>query len=474
MSVGRPLVRTARPRAAALLAAILAATPATLSAALSATVSAVTVAAAVVGATALSVPAAAQAVPFTETERARILQLSPLPPPPPDPTNAWGDDPGAARLGQRLFHDARLSADGSVSCATCHPAEGHFADGRQLARGLQQMTRHAPALWNVAYNRWFFWDGRADSLWSQALSPLEDPREHGTTRRAVVALLREDPDLRAEYERVFGPLPDVAGPAGAAGESGAAEATVTSGASGASGASDGDGAAPADVPEAVTRVFVNAGKAIAAYERRLLSRRAPFDVFVEGLREDDPEKLAALSASAQRGLRLFVGRASCRLCHSGPELTDKEFHSTRVVPLREDLRKDPGRLEGIALVLDSPFNGRSPWSDDPQAGAEKLAYLRAVPDNIGQFKTPTLRNVALTAPYMHQGQTATLRDALRHYSTFERTYDPNPGHFERMLVPLHLSEQELDDLLAFLESLTDVAIDPALLGPPPPRHGAPR
>jgi cytochrome c peroxidase len=396
-----------------------------------------------VAATSLGAPVLAQAVEFTDTERARVLQLSPLPPPPPDPTNAWADDADAARLGQRLFYDARLSVDGTVSCATCHPVDKHFADGRQLARGLGDLERHAPALWNVAYNRWFFWDGRADSLWAQALLPFEDAREHGFTRAGIVRVLREDPLYRAGYEQVFGPLPEL--PAETAGS-----------------ATDD----PADVPEAVTRAFVNVGKAIAAYERLLISRRAPFDVFVEGLREEDDEKLAALDASAQRGLQLFVGRGNCRLCHSGPELTDREFHSTRVVPLRHDLRKDPGRLGGITQLFESPFNGRSKWSDDPDAGAERLAFLRSSPDMIGQFKTPTLRNVALTPPYMHQGQTPTLRDVLRHYSTFENTYDPNAGHFERMLVPMHFSVQELDDLLAFLESLTDVSIDPALLGPP--------
>jgi cytochrome c peroxidase len=426
----------------------------------------------------LAAPAAAQGessgaaervstgVLFTPTERARILQFSPLPPPPPDPTNAWADDPAAARLGQRLFHDARLSAGGMVSCATCHPADGHLADGRQLARGIEDLPRHAPALWNVAYNRWYFWDGRADSLWAQALSPIEDPREHRFTRLGVVSLLRQDPVYRAEYAAIFGPLPELPDAAVAARPIGATEGANTIDAESDTAGTPDSADAPEAVPEEITRAFVNAGKAIAAYERLLLSRRAPFDVFVEGLREDDAGKRAALSNSAQRGLQLFVGRANCRLCHSGPEFTDREFHSTRVVPLREDLKKDPGRLAGVTLLFENPFNGRSAWSDDADAGAEKLAYLRASPDMIGQFKTPTLRNVALTPPYMHQGQTASLREVLRHYSTFERTYDPNAGHFERMLVPLHLSEQELDDLEAFLHALTDVSIDPALLLPP--------
>jgi cytochrome c peroxidase len=110
-----------------------------------------------------------------------------------------------------LVFDTGLSADGSVSCATCHPAEGHFTDGRRRGRGLDDLPRHTPALWNMAYNRWFFWDGRADALWNQVLHPLEDPREHGISRVGVVRHVADDPELAAAYEALFGRLPDLTG-----------------------------------------------------------------------------------------------------------------------------------------------------------------------------------------------------------------------------------------------------------------------
>lgn len=379
---------------------------------------------------------------FTPAELALILELSPLPPPPPDPTNRFADDPRAQRLGQFLFHDTRLSSNGQVACATCHPADRHLADGRPFAEGLATADRHTPALWNVAHNRWLFWDGRADSLWAQALQPIENPVEMGFSRLGVLQLFASDAALRGAYEDLFGPLPPVP-------DAPADSALLPAG----------------DWP-AIDAFYANVGKAIAAHERRFASDAAPFDTFVSGLRDGDPAKLAALSPAAQRGLRLFVGRGQCDLCHSGPNFTDMEFHSTRVPLARKDLRRDSGRHAGIEKLLSNPFNGAGPHSDDPAAGHAKLDFLTTRTDLIGQFKTPSLRNVAVTPPYMHAGQFATLRDVLRHYSTFENAFDHTPGHFERMLEPLNLTEGETEDLLAFLESLTDVELDPALLAAP--------
>src|SRR5262249_2967624 len=122
---------------------------------------------------------------LTEKERSPLLELSPLPTIPPDPTNAVYESEAAARLGQALFFDTRLSANGSVACATCHDPRKSWTDGKPLGSGISGLARHTMTLWNVAYNRWFFWDGRKDSLWSQALGPLEDGREHGTSRLAI-------------------------------------------------------------------------------------------------------------------------------------------------------------------------------------------------------------------------------------------------------------------------------------------------
>ena len=431
---------------------------------------------------------------FSPRELAGILDLSPLPPPPPDPTNRVADDPRAARLGQFVFYDPRFSDAGDTSCSTCHLPEKSFTDGRQLARGRRDLARHAPTLWNAAYNRWNFWDGRTDSLWAQATDPIESPEEMGFSRRRVLAAFHDDPELAAAYAAIFGPLPPrpdeatlardreaaarfepppgIVGSLTVAGDPGRPAGGDAAGPGDAAGFTPvGREPAPPPVaapPDPVDVFYANVAKCLAAFERRIVSRHAPFDTFVEGLRDGDPAKLAALPEPARRGLALFVGRARCDFCHSGPEFTDREFHSTRIPPLRDELRRDPGRRDGVVAVLADPFNGKGPFSDDPagEAVADKLDYIVQAIDLYGTFKTPTLRNVARTAPYMHQGQVATLRDVLRHYSTFEDVFDPLANHFEQTLQPLHLTEQETDDLLAFLESLTDEGLDPALLARP--------
>jgi len=356
----------------------------------------------------------------------RARQHSPLPPLPPSPTNRWADHEGAAKLGQFLFFDKRLSADGSVACSTCHDPGQSFADDRQLAEGLSVGRRHSPALWNVAFNRWFFWDGRADTLWTQALAPLESEVEHGSSRAQIAELLRADPGLSRAYEEVFGE------------------------------------AVQLETAEDVTRVFTNVGKAIAAYERKLISKSSRFDRFIAAL--DDPTDAAGdyLAAAELRGLELFVGRANCRLCHAGPLFSDREFHDTRVPLLHEGQAPDSGRYGGIAALQASEFRGGGEFSDDPESRLPE-PVLRG--ETWGEFKTPTLRNVATSPPYMHQGQLASLRDVVHFYSTLENARPPH-DHGETTMVPLGLSEGEIDDLVAFLGALTDVALAPELLKQP--------
>ena len=396
---------------------------------------------------------------LTPSEVERALELSPLPPPPKDPTNAYEDDARAARLGQAIFFDPRFSGNGEVSCATCHEPERSWTDGKPVASAVGTLTRNAPSLWNVAYNRWFTWDGRKDSLWSQALGPLEDPREHAGSRLQYAHALIADPDYARAYTEVFGPLPDLSDrsiypPEGRPipGDPDHPHAVAWN-------------AIPAAARAPVDRVFANMGKALAAFQRKLVSRRAPFDVFVEGLREGDPEKLAALSPSAARGLRLFLGRAGCHTCHAGPNFTDLEFHDTRL-PLPEGESKEQGRYEGVGLVKEDPFNGLGLYSDQTTgAPRAKIAYLFRNVHNWGEFKTPTLRNVALSAPYMHAGQMESLEEVLRFYSTLDGAQPPHKGG-NTLLRALHLTEGEASDLLAFLGSLTDAPLEPALSGPP--------
>jgi cytochrome c peroxidase len=368
------------------------------------------------------------------------------------------DDPAAARLGQFLFYDTRFSANGQVACATCHPAGNAWADGKPLSQGVGTARRHTPTLWNTAYNRWFFWDGHADSQWAQALKPMEDPVEQGGSRVQFLHIVARDAALRAAYERLFGPLPDVsngqrfplaARPVLAAPDDPHHLAWQ---------------AMTVDDQDAVNRFYANLGKAIAAFQRRLISRDAPFDRFVDGLRTGNRAQLAALSLSAQRGLRLFVGAGRCRECHAGPNFTDGEFHSIGLVPL-DGAPMDVGRLAGIAAVRADVFNGLGPYSDERSAGDRPVAFLVPRPETQGQFKVPTLRNVVLTAPYMHDGRFASLRDVIRFYST-EAGTTQSGHHPETILRPLQLSEEAMNDLIAFLESLTGVPVDSHLLKQP--------
>lgn len=367
---------------------------------------------------------------FDQKQLARIRQLSPRPPLEPDSTNAWADDPAAAWLGQQLFFDTRFSANGSLSCASCHLPERAFVDGKRLSQGIAEGERNVPTLLDVARQRWFFWDGHADTLWSQALKPLESPIEMGGSREKIARVIADDERLRTAFERAFGPLPDLA-------EAGA-----------------------------VDSVFARAGKALAAYERTLQTGPAPFDRFVAGLASGDERELAALSPAAQRGLALFVGKADCRLCHGGPNLSDGEFHNIGVAPSDGGPPRDSGRRRGAERVLADPFNARGVFSDDREGEtAQRLAALKVGPENWGEFRTPSLRNVARTAPYMHAGQFATLAEVVRFYSTLEGS--SRIGHHqEQLLRPLQLSEEEQADVVAFLESLSGSDPQPELRAPP--------
>ncbi|MFT5289256.1 MAG: cytochrome c peroxidase, partial [Planctomycetota bacterium] len=298
-------------------------------------------------------------VAYTERDLERLLTLSPLPAPPLDSTNRFQADPRAARLGQALFFDTRFSADGSVSCATCHIPQEGWGDRRDRARGLDDVGRHTPTILNAVYNRWMFWDGRADSLWAQALHPFEERAEHGISRVGVLRRIFDDAEYREAFEAIFGALPPL-------GDSSrfAAEARPVADDEGHEHAQAWARMSTED-QALVNAAYANVGKAIAAFEAQIVSTEAPFDRYVEGLREGDAAKLEALDEAAVRGLQLFVGKARCVLCHNGPNLTDREFHSTRIPPLEGGGSRDAGRFTGIKLVQADPFNGAGEFSDDP-------------------------------------------------------------------------------------------------------------
>ena len=369
---------------------------------------------------------------------APFLSLSPLQPLPVDPTNRFFEDPEAALLGEQLFFDTRLSATGEIACSTCHQPEHGFADPTPLSEAIGTTRRHTPSLLNVGWNRWFYWDGRADSLWSQALRPLEDPQEHGFSRLELVHLLVEDGELSQSYRRVFGPLPEAKGlplagrpiPTNPEHPDNMAWVTLSEA-----------------EQESVNRVFVNVGKSLAAYQRTLVRLNAPFDQYVEAYLRGNGEADGLLSDEALLGLDLFVGDAGCINCHSGPTLSDLQFHNVGLPTAEWMDPTDAGRFTGILEVLNAPFNGMSMWSDDPQSGEEKLRYINHDDERLGQFKTPSLRNVSLTAPYMHSGQLATLEEVVAFYNRGDS--EPALGHREEILAPLGLDDDEQAALVAF-------------------------
>lgn len=287
----------------------------------------------------------------------------------PEPSDNWFTA-RKAELGELLFFDTLLSADGTVSCSTCHLPEKAFSDGQALSTGIDGRPgrRNAPTLLNRAYARTQFWDGRAASLEEQALAPLINPDEMGNTHEEIVLRLEADQNYRHLFEEAFG----------------------------------GGGIKIEQV-----------AKSIASFERTLVSGNSAYDRF-ELRGETD-----ALSSSAQRGLELFRDKARCHLCHAGSLFSDDLFHNTGVSWGRQPI--DLGRYEII----------------------EREHYQ-------GMFRTPSLRDVDLTAPYMHDGSIETLEDVVEHYNDGG---NPNP-YLELSIRTLHLSSQEKGDLVAFLKSLS--------------------
>ncbi len=410
-------------------------------------------------------PAAPPLAVSPETARL-ILSLSPTPTTPSDPTNRVSSDLRAAHFGRFLFFDTSLSGNGALSCATCHQPDRAFTDGLPVADAAAIGTRNTPSILNAAHYPWLNWDGSADTLWMQAARPFEAAHELDSTRTTVVKAIALEPNRRAAYEAIFGQLPpasrfatmpDRATPVS---ETGSPEQLAW--------------LAMSEPDRAlVTEIFVNVCKAIAAYEHRLTSRNSPFDRFASAVATGDLQEWAnqgnpGFGEAELEGFKLFSGRADCIACHAGPFFSDFAFHSVRVAPTSGPPQTDAGRFDGLATLTSSDLNAAGPYSDDVNAPrARRLEFMTNQSTNWGRFRTPSLRNVALTAPYMHAGQFETLDRVLDHYSTFEGALPPDHHDAqEQLLRPLSLSPEERVAILAFLHALTDTTLDSELRSPP--------
>ena len=304
---------------------------------------------------------------------------------------------GKVALGRTLYFDTRLSLDDTVSCATCHHPKFGFADGKKVAEGIRKKTgvRNSPTTLNTAFLDTQFWDGRAPTLEAQAKGPLVNPVEMGMpSHEAVVAKLRKIPDYRRAFREVYG-------------------------------------------TEALTIDHV--AMAIASFERTLNTFNAPFDRFLAGDK-------TAMNPAAQRGWELFRGKARCVTCHefnaTYPFFTDNKFHNIGVVMKAVNFEALARRA---AIETDAAKLAREPGA------AELGRYLvTKQPKDIGAFKTPGLRNITLTAPYMHDGSEATLESVIEFY---DKGGAPNPN-LDGGMRALGLTAEEKKDLAEFLKALT--------------------
>ncbi len=335
-----------------------------------------------------------------------------LPPPPDTPDNP--QTPEKIALGDKLFHDKRFSSNGEVSCATCHDAEKAFTDSPlKVSEGINKLTgtRNAPTVVNALYFRTQFWDGRSPSLEDQALHPFLNPVEMGLKdHQPILEVVRTDPDYVAAFKAVFGKTGD-----------------------------------------AITMDEVT--KAIAAFERTQISGNSAFDRFFYGGDKD------ALTSLQKQGFDLFVNTGRCVSCHRIEQtqalFTDNRFHNIGVGI--NDIQKEVPELartflEAAYTLKEVDFKV---LSDAKTSEIGRFAVTRGF-DDLGSFKTPTLRNIAVTAPYMHDGSIKTLREVVVHYNNGGVTNEGDPVNdfLSGGIRPLNLTDSEIDALVAFMEALT--------------------
>ena len=347
---------------------------------------------------------------WTPQEIQLLHTLSPIPAPPASPTNEVADSLDAALLGLSLFADTKMSADGQTACDSCHLPGKHFTDGLKAgttARGTGK--RNTPTVLGAAWNTWFFWDGRADSAWSQATGPLLNPIEHASSPEQVHARIKEA--YTEPFTKIFG-----------------------------------------GVSEDPMVVLSQVGKAIEAYERTLSPGPARFDRYIAALGTGKEKEV--FTPQEEEGLKLFIGEAGCINCHNGPLFTDRSFHNLSL-PLVAGVGLDNGRATGAREVLTSTFRCGSAYAatDSRTPPCPELRYLAPeFPDWPAAFKTPSLRNVADTAPYMHDGSIPDLKNVLFFYNLLPG--QEVIGHRELTLQPLRISQEQLNSLEAFLLTLS--------------------
>jgi len=355
----------------------------------------------------------------------------------------------AQAFGEQLFNEKALSSSGNFSCASCHQSDKHFTDGlaKAVAAGVAQ--RNTPPLHGVAWYSWFYWDGRRDSLWSQALTPIEAPLEMASDRIAATSLVAQSA-YRAQYESIFGTLPFKKGDpllslsATPVGDEKQKRAWLE---------------LTAVQQDKFNTVFSNIGKALAAYQHTLKPVETRFDEFQREVAAGKSiRQIKSLNKKELEGALLFLNekKTQCVECHNGPLLSNDNFHNIATGNFTGPVF-DFGREFGSQAALLDEFNCQGRYSDAKADDCLHLIYMsRDTVHMRGAFKTPSLRNIINTAPYFHDGRFTTLEQVVRYYAnppvwTRPDEHELRPG-FE-------LTEKEIIALTAFLQSFEPLNTD---------------
>lgn len=371
---------------------------------------------------------AAEPVHFTDQDIAIMRSFGPWPVTQKiDKSNRFSGQEDAISLGRDLFFNPIISGGNQISCASCHAPERAFGDDFDRSTGLARVDRNSISLANVRLNRWFGWDGRSDNLWAQSIHPILDSREMGADVAEIQTAILNNDQLLQQYLDVTGEK---------------------------------------DIKENPDIVLVNIAKILAAFQETIVTPPTEFDRFIQRFVTSgkiDPN----YSTQAQRGLKIFIGDANCFVCHFGPNFTNGEFSNNALPHFVDGNRVDAGRYNGILKYRDDPYKKSGQFSDLKEKNAETglLENVKLLPRNWGEFRVPSLRNISKTAPYMHNGSLATLRDVILHYSTINEDRLHTDG--ENILKPLGLEEEQITDLIAFLKTLD---ADPTYFGPVDTAH----
>lgn len=364
---------------------------------------------------AFSMSGACAEVSFSDQEISRLKLFGPWPATmQPDPGNEFSGQMWAETLGEKLFHSTDLSGNQSLSCASCHQPDNGFTDGLAVASGVKQHVRNTQGLLNAGYQRWFGWDGGADSLWAASLRPMLSDIEMSADTATTAKRLRS-----TEYFVQ---------------------------------ALSGAGVNVNSMTDEALLVVV--GKVLAAYQRTLVSGQTAFDRYLTALQVNDVSATEAYADSAKRGMKIFFGDANCHTCHFGPNFSNGEFHDIGRPFFTGVGKVDPGRYAGIKRVQSDRFNLAGSYNTNTvETDIQKTLTVKLGQVNFGQWRTPGLRNLVSTAPYMHDGSLATLRDVVDAYADI----DPARLHAqgEAILKPQDWTEQQRQDLVSFLQSLSE-------------------